>query len=304
MKRLIILLATVVTPCTAQGTGTIAGRIVDGYDGDALPGATIRIVDTQLEGTTDLEGTYRILGVPVGHYGVEARFVGYDVAMDSIRVMAGYTSQLDFSLRQPPRVCETISGADDPSKRTYLLDFVRPIAAAHGLEPIHTLAPSVPELRLWYFPVYSRHAFLVRLTVGEPIGGEVLAGWRVYPDNDDEQEQWEGQCHPLIVDDKANACSLRTISEPDWQSTLRGLETARVWALPDETMLPHEVCDGYDLVQLDGWTLLIELHDGDQYRSYHYWSPNALNPGSFEEANAAEILSVIEDVLQLFPSTE
>lgn len=96
----LVLLLLLATPLAAfaQGTGKLAGRVVDDL-GDALPGANVIIDGTQLGAATDIDGNYFIIGIPVGEYSVTASFVGYaNQTIDGLQVSSGYTTQQDFEL--------------------------------------------------------------------------------------------------------------------------------------------------------------------------------------------------------------
>lgn len=84
----------------AQNTGKIQGVVIDGDTGDPLPGATVALLGTQLGASTDVDGNYFIIGVPVGTYDVQASFVGYSSSMiTGVEVSSGYTAQdINFSL--------------------------------------------------------------------------------------------------------------------------------------------------------------------------------------------------------------
>ena len=84
----------------AQGTGTLAGTVVDDL-GDPLPGANVLIEGTQLGAATDFDGDYRIIGVPVGDYNITASFVGYgSVTIENVTISSGSTRDLDFELSE------------------------------------------------------------------------------------------------------------------------------------------------------------------------------------------------------------
>lgn len=94
---LTLLLATPLA-AVAQNTGTMAGRVTDDL-GDPLPGASVVIQGTQLGTATDVEGNYRIIGIPVGQYDVQASFVGYEAqTVQGVQISSGYTTQQDFEL--------------------------------------------------------------------------------------------------------------------------------------------------------------------------------------------------------------
>ncbi|MCH7976111.1 MAG: carboxypeptidase-like regulatory domain-containing protein, partial [Bacteroidetes bacterium] len=84
----------------AQGTGTLAGRVTDAADGQGLPGANVVIEGTSLGAATDLDGNYRIIGVPTAQYDVTARFIGYEQTTElGVEINSGYTRRIDFELQ-------------------------------------------------------------------------------------------------------------------------------------------------------------------------------------------------------------
>lgn len=83
----------------AQATGTLAGRVIDAQSREGLPGANVRIEGTTLGAATDLDGNYRIIGVPVGAYTITASFAGYPPqSFENVEINAGLTRTLNFSL--------------------------------------------------------------------------------------------------------------------------------------------------------------------------------------------------------------
>lgn len=85
----------------AQGTGTLAGRVIETSTGEGLPGANVIIDGTSLGAATDIDGNYRIIGVPVGTYSISAQFVGYETVTNTgVAINSGYTRDLDFSLEE------------------------------------------------------------------------------------------------------------------------------------------------------------------------------------------------------------
>jgi len=96
-----VLLLLVALPgvALAQGTGTLAGRVVDAASGETLPGANIRIEGTTLGAAANINGEYRIIGVPVGTYSVTASFSGYRAeTVTDVTINNGYTRELNFEL--------------------------------------------------------------------------------------------------------------------------------------------------------------------------------------------------------------
>lgn len=83
----------------AQGTGTLAGRVVDAQSGETLIGANIRVDGTSLGAATNVDGEFRIIGVPVGVYAITASYTGYTaVTVEDVEINNGYTRELNFEL--------------------------------------------------------------------------------------------------------------------------------------------------------------------------------------------------------------
>ncbi|HEU0106333.1 MAG TPA: carboxypeptidase-like regulatory domain-containing protein, partial [Vicinamibacteria bacterium] len=91
--RLALLFAVLVLgafPVSAQGTGgRISGTVVDS-SGAVLPGATVTMVQEQTKltksTTTDKDGAYLFVSLPVGTYTVSAELSGFRK-----QVTSGYT---------------------------------------------------------------------------------------------------------------------------------------------------------------------------------------------------------------------
>ncbi len=94
---LLLLLATPLV-AVAQNTGKLSGRVVDDL-GDPLPGANVILSGTQLGAATDIDGSYFVIGVPVGTYDITASFVGYDSqTITGVQISTGYTTEQNFEL--------------------------------------------------------------------------------------------------------------------------------------------------------------------------------------------------------------
>jgi hypothetical protein len=57
--------------------GTLEGQVKDDRTGEVIIGANIRVMGTNLGGTTDLDGKYAIAGLPAGTYSVRIFYGGY-----------------------------------------------------------------------------------------------------------------------------------------------------------------------------------------------------------------------------------
>ena len=85
------LLAVFLTlPALAQTTFSIRGRVLDKVTGETLPGATIQVTGAgQNTGTAaDAEGSYKVGNLPAGTYTVQASFVSYKSATQTVKITA------------------------------------------------------------------------------------------------------------------------------------------------------------------------------------------------------------------------
>ena len=100
-KMLYILLALMIPIFVfAQSSGKIMGVVTDKETGEPLPGVNIVLQGTNLGGTSDVDGYYVILNVPVGAYSIEATYIGYtSMIIENLRVSAGITTEQNMSLQ-------------------------------------------------------------------------------------------------------------------------------------------------------------------------------------------------------------
>ncbi len=95
---LLILSSTVF----AGNTGKIVGRVLD-ENKQPLPGATIIVLGTTRGASTDPDGKYQIIGIPIGTYTVQARAVGYNsVYKTNVTIGADVTTQLNYEMSSTP----------------------------------------------------------------------------------------------------------------------------------------------------------------------------------------------------------
>ena len=84
----------------AAQTGTLQGRISDEGSGEPLIGATIFLMGTRIGTTTDLDGNYRVGGIPPGSYEVRITFLNYErKTVTGVTVKAGETLKLDVGIK-------------------------------------------------------------------------------------------------------------------------------------------------------------------------------------------------------------
>jgi TonB-dependent receptor len=88
-------------PGVAQSGGTIAGTVV-GPEGNPVPGASVSVIGTRLETTTDRLGRYRIAAVPAGEQQLLVRFLGFADQTSTLTVSSRATATADVMMQLAP----------------------------------------------------------------------------------------------------------------------------------------------------------------------------------------------------------
>jgi len=85
----------------SQSRSKIEGRITDAKTGEALVGANVVLLETQLGAASDINGKYIILNVPAGNWNVQASMIGYSkkIVVD-VLVSPDRVSTIDVELSQ------------------------------------------------------------------------------------------------------------------------------------------------------------------------------------------------------------
>lgn len=131
-----VCLLAFVSDAPAQGTGRIAGTVVDASTGRPVAGASIEVVATGIRAITDLEGRYRTVPVPVGLRTVQVNMIGYaPTRIDSVRVTAGHVAMMNVSLELQAIEVEGLVAAVSGQRA----------ASAAGLLAVQKNAPSVMD---------------------------------------------------------------------------------------------------------------------------------------------------------------
>ncbi len=104
--QIIVLLSFLISSqASAQTRSRIAGTVKDAETGQPLFGVNVMLQDTYLGATTDADGRFMIINVPVGSYKIRASMMGYGVqVMTNVMVSADRITTLNFALK--PTVLE------------------------------------------------------------------------------------------------------------------------------------------------------------------------------------------------------
>ncbi len=81
-----------------SGCGSLAGRVTD-EKGEALPGASIKLIGGNRGGSSNLNGEYHFSRIPAGHRSFSASLIGYKQQIrDDVAILADSVINLDFRL--------------------------------------------------------------------------------------------------------------------------------------------------------------------------------------------------------------
>lgn len=98
-KKIILVLFLIPAIAFSQSSGKIAGVVNDQSTGEPLPGVNVILEGTTQGSSSDIDGYYVILNVPVGVYSIRANYIGYkDYVIQNVRVSADITTEINFSL--------------------------------------------------------------------------------------------------------------------------------------------------------------------------------------------------------------
>lgn len=89
----------------AQQTGTVVGKVLDAKN-EPIIGAAVIIRGTTNGGATDLDGNFKIEQVKPGDYVLQSSYLGYRTQMQNVKVEAGKTSTVNFTLQEDVQMLE------------------------------------------------------------------------------------------------------------------------------------------------------------------------------------------------------
>lgn len=93
----------------AQGSGGVAGRVIDEVTGNPLPGANVRVEGTSQTAETDRTGAFQILRVPAGAQTLVISYLGFTERKVEVDVKPGVVAAIETTLAPGIREAVTVS---------------------------------------------------------------------------------------------------------------------------------------------------------------------------------------------------
>lgn len=111
------------TTIAAQNTGSLTGSVKDKLTQEALIGASIKLENTDLGTTTDVNGNFRVSGIPPRTYNVTVSYLGYaSQTRYNIVITTGNASQLNVELEPDAQSLGEIVVSENRSVRIASLE--------------------------------------------------------------------------------------------------------------------------------------------------------------------------------------
>ena len=112
----ILLVCVIVSLGLAQTAGKINGRVVDKESKEPLVGVNIMLEGTTIGASTDIDGKYLIMNVPIGTYNMIVRLVGYrEVTVKNLKVVVGFNTEQNIDMSsEAVELKEVIISAERP----------------------------------------------------------------------------------------------------------------------------------------------------------------------------------------------
>lgn len=99
MKNLLLFLTIIFSLFSnAQGKGVISGKVTENESNFSLPGATIKLAETNNYTTSDANGDFEFLNIPAGTYQIEIYYIGYQKLTKEVKVEAGKNTKISLVL--------------------------------------------------------------------------------------------------------------------------------------------------------------------------------------------------------------
>lgn len=111
------------TPLFAQNLGQLTGTVIDKATQEPLIGATVKLEGADLGASTDVDGRFRIGGIPPKSYNVTASYLGYaPTTRYNVVITTGNVNQLNFELETDSKVIGEVLISENKSIRVATLE--------------------------------------------------------------------------------------------------------------------------------------------------------------------------------------
>jgi len=108
---------------SAQNLGQLTGTVIDKSSQEPLIGATVKLEGSELGASTDVDGRFRIGGIPPKSYNVTASYLGYAPATRyNVVITTGNVNQLNFELETDSKVIGEVLISQNKSIRVATLE--------------------------------------------------------------------------------------------------------------------------------------------------------------------------------------
>ncbi len=123
LKKLLMLALAVfcISSTTYSQSGTLSGTISNSATGETLPGVNIVLTEITKGTSSDSEGNFTLLNIPIGTYTVNVSFIGFQSIEQEVTVSSG-ENIIDFELSEDIGLLDEIvvSGVADATPRRLL----------------------------------------------------------------------------------------------------------------------------------------------------------------------------------------
>ncbi len=119
MPRLVFLLSIISFSALGQKV-TISGRVVDDLKKDPLPFVSVYFNNSTLGATTDVNGNYKIIGVPINQTELISSSIGYEINRIIINLLDGKNKVVDFKMKPAENLLSEITVSDTKKQNNEL----------------------------------------------------------------------------------------------------------------------------------------------------------------------------------------